>query len=188
MRAVLLIAMIGVIYTFFVLVTDAKEDSNVDKATLAVASTALVLSAYSAFNTWRISSHQDHAIKRQECQALLFDMNKELIRDPRLFAIYDDHPMSKIARSPEDEGRIEAFAYYHANMMEIVYINLATSNWYSRSSDFDAVRDAWHRWTVYLLKNCSPIKKLISDSSILENYNERFAAYINVELSKLTAT
>jgi hypothetical protein len=63
-----------------------------------------------------------------EADKMLLDLNRQAIADPSLFALYDDHPVS---RDPEmNDGslrfraKLEAFAYLHLNIFEIVIFEL----------------------------------------------------------------
>ena len=73
----------------------------------------------------RMASRSQHL----EAQKLLLEVNRQLIADPRLWALYDDHPVRKDPSFEEDSplltAKLEAFAFLKLNMFEIILAQAA---------------------------------------------------------------
>jgi hypothetical protein len=90
---------------------------------LAVAALSLFVAGLAAYRTYALSHHQLRLGSRHEFQKLLLEMNKELVRDPELWGVYDSHPMAHVHRDePIHTAKLEAFAYMMLNIFQIVFV------------------------------------------------------------------
>jgi hypothetical protein len=63
---------------------------------------------------------------RHEFQKLLLELNKELVRDPELWGVYDSHAMARVkSEDPAHRAKLEAFAYMFLNVFQVVFVFLA---------------------------------------------------------------
>src|SRR5262245_1652792 len=96
---------------------------DLNTLSLAMSGFSLVVAVVSAYISYRISEYQIRLSARNDFQKLLLEANRELIDNPELWAIYDNHPLA--ARFNRDDpmqcGRLEAFAYMYVNLLEMVY-------------------------------------------------------------------
>lgn len=65
---------------------------------LALAILSLIVAGGAAYFTYSLSRHQLRLASRHGFQKPLLEVNRELIRDPELWGVYDSHPMAKIKR------------------------------------------------------------------------------------------
>ena len=75
-----------------------------------------------------------------------FDIDRQLVNRPELWAIYDDHPMSASrSNEPEAVSRRQAFLYFHFNLFETAYNDYNKVLRRTRTDEQDWVWDAWIR-------------------------------------------
>jgi hypothetical protein len=97
--------------------------TSTEVASLSVAVLSLFVSSVAAFWTYNLSLRQLRLGSRHEFQKLLLDLNKEMVRDPELWGVYDSQPMAQVKRDePAHRAKLEAFAYMMLNIFDIVYI------------------------------------------------------------------
>src|SRR5438067_10080373 len=87
---------------------------------------AAAASAVCFWLNFRLSKRMADRSLNLEAQKLLIEINRQLISDPWLWSIYDDHP---VRTSPDYErlctrsmlfhAKLEGFAYLKLNMFEI---------------------------------------------------------------------
>ena len=121
---------------------------------------------------------------RNEFQRLLIDLDRELIQDPRLFAIYDTHPFaSQFKDDPLLAAKLDAFGYMSINIFEMVYQFFhATGNLSTHE------RETWNSWESFFqhtVDNSSVIRKLLRRDDLDGYYPPKFAAYVRKALSKV---
>jgi hypothetical protein len=86
-----------------------------------------VAAGFSIFFAGRAFRHTRKTADRSltlEAQKMLFEVDKQLISEPKLWSIYDDHPIVTATqdKSPEFQAKLEAFAYLHLNMFDVVIL------------------------------------------------------------------
>jgi hypothetical protein len=100
--------------------------TSAEIGTLAVSILSLLLAGFAAWRTYDLSHRQLRLGTRHEFQRLLLEWDKELIRDPELWGVYDDHPMAQVTRDdPAYKAKLEAFAYMLLNIGQIVHVFIA---------------------------------------------------------------
>jgi hypothetical protein len=93
---------------------------------LVVATLSLLVACFAAWRTYELGHRQLRLGSRHEFQKLLLEADKELIRDPELWGVYDNHPMTQVARDdPAHKAKLEAFAYMMLNIAHIVFVFIA---------------------------------------------------------------
>ncbi len=93
---------------------------------LAIAALSLLVAGFAAWRTYDLSHRQLRLGSRHEFQKLLLELDKELIRDPELWSVYDNHPMGQVRRDePAHKAKLEAFAYMWLNVFHIVFVFMA---------------------------------------------------------------
>src|SRR3712207_2200100 len=91
-------------------------------STIAIIS--LLISLVVALRNWRYSDISVRYTSRNQYMNALFDIDRQLIARPELWAIYDGHEMAEQrSNDPEAKARREAFLYLHFNLFETVYID-----------------------------------------------------------------
>jgi hypothetical protein len=94
-----------------------------ETVSLSISIVSLVVAALAAYFSYRLGVRQVHLASRQEFMKLLLEIDKEIIRDPCLWGLFDNHPMAKTRPDePEHRAKLEAFAYYLLNMFNLVFV------------------------------------------------------------------
>ena len=88
---------------------------------------AAILSFVYFWRGFRLSKRMTDRSLNLEAQKMLLEINRQLISDPWLWSIYDDHPVrsdsefeSKCGQSRLFQAKLQAFAYLCLNMFEVV--------------------------------------------------------------------
>jgi hypothetical protein len=143
--------------------------------TLAAASCAISLLV--AARNWRYSERGVRVTSRGQILGALFDMDRQLIAYPELWAIFDGHFMaSKRNDTPDSQARRHAFIYYNYNLFEAVY------NDYNHAFVLSA-RDKqyWAAWESYIrqfMRSSSESRRLFQDTA-QELFGGDFRIFMN---------
>ncbi len=116
--------------------------TSAEIGSLAVAFISLLVSGLAAYWTNKLSQRQLRLGSRHEFQKLLLELNKELVRDPELWGVYDSHAMAQVNRDdPSHRAKLEAFVYMFLNVFQIVFVFVAEG--LSTGRHQSAFFDAW---------------------------------------------
>lgn len=119
---------------------------NLPIISAAVATASFVTSIIVAIRNWRYSETGVRFTSRGQILGALFDMNRQLIAYPELWAIFDGHFVAAPdGETAEKRARRHAFIYYNFNLFEAVY------NDYNHAFVL-SVRDRqyWLAWDSYI--------------------------------------
>jgi hypothetical protein len=88
---------------------------------------AAALSGVCFWLNFRLSRRMADRSLNLEAQKMLLEINRQLISDPWLWSIYDEHPVrtdadfdAKCAKSGVFQAKLEAFAYLCLNAFEVI--------------------------------------------------------------------
>lgn len=145
---------------------------------LCVACVSLVISAFAAYKAYWLSGYQLRVSHRVEYQKLLVEIDKMLINDPTLWAVYDSHPLAaQKTDHPVEKAKRDAFLQYHADVLEVVYVFFKEARFLTPAEE--KVVKAWDNWARYLVWNSSDFRALLEKPESEELYNEDFVSYAN---------
>jgi hypothetical protein len=114
----------------------------------------------------------------------LFDIDRQLIARPQLWAIYDAHEMAtERSEVPRARARREAFLYLHMNLFETVYVDYNKVLRPSRSDK--EFWNSWDAWILQFFKGSSEARALFIRPIAQTIFSAPFAAYINEILEKI---
>src|SRR5579862_4328948 len=86
---------------------------------------ALVISIIGVLWNYFINQITVRYTARNQYMSVLFDIDKQLIANPKLWRIYDKYPKQEDKSPGTDEsdeaGRRRAFIFYHINLFEIIF-------------------------------------------------------------------
>lgn len=89
---------------------------------IAISVLSLLISLAVALRDWSYSKTSVRYTSRNHYTNALFDIDRQLVDRPELWAIYDDHPMAaNRSMDLEAVARRDAFIYLHFNLFETVY-------------------------------------------------------------------
>jgi hypothetical protein len=105
---------------------DLQPSDIIGPVVSVVAATA---SAVCFWLNFKLSKRMADRSLNLEAQKMLLELDRQLMSDPWLWSMYDDHPIRLspdyerlCARSPVFQAKLEAFAYLKLNMFEIVLV------------------------------------------------------------------
>jgi hypothetical protein len=99
-----------------------------------------------------------------EGQRFTIEICKQLIAEPALWLIYDDHPLHGTLDfeldSQVEKAKLAAFAHLHLNMFEIVFAEAPNPNERERTTS-----DVWIDYFHDTLTRCSSVRQVLADPS-----------------------
>ena len=105
-----------------------------------------------------------------EGHKLLLDIDKQLIADPRLWGLQDDHPLAQtLKKDPADPllaGELEAFAYMVLNSFEIL---LAVPPG-ARDKQGEAEYETWRQFVHGTLKTSAALREILRNPAVRSLY------------------
>lgn len=137
-----------------------------DKYSLIISIVSFVVSVFTGIITYRYNKITIRNTAILEHNKLLLEIDKILIDDPKLWSIYDDHPLSKDVTIAQDSAifnaKKEAFIYYYLNLFDAIY------EFYHRQivkNKNDAKQwQAWIQFIRHFLQGCSQARATIKKS------------------------
>lgn len=113
---------------------------------------------------------------RNQHKNVLFDIDRQLISRPELWAIYDDHEMVSCGPSNcESKARREAFLHLYFNLFEMVYNDFHRQlGWRTHSEELWRSWDAWIR---EFFKRSTEARDRFGKAAAAKIYSEAFTQY-----------
>lgn len=152
--------------------------SPMEILTVTLSLFSLVVAGLAAYRAHSLSTLQLRLGSRHNFHKLLLDLNKELIRDPTLWAVYDSHPMA--AHCGDDvlqRAKLEAFAYMKFNLYHIVF-----AYYENQDKESEAERDfhrAWDNTCRDFLNDSALGREILSRPETEAIYGPRFVGYLH---------
>ena len=156
----------------------------VEAISITLSLVSLGIASFAAWRAYQLAHTQLRLANRNEFQRMLIDLDKELIANPRLWAVYDSNPMpNERIEDPVEQARVEAFAYMHLNVFELVY------SFFNDPGDLTRVeRGAWQQWDAHLrvfLKGSSLAQTLMHSPDVAEMYAPSFVKHVRSHVDEL---
>ena len=144
----------------------------------AIAVVSLLVLLAVAFRTWRYSATSVRYTSRNQYVTARFDIDRQLVNRPELWAIYDDHPMSASrSNEPEAVSRRQAFLYFHFNLFETVYIDYNKVLRQTRTDE--QYWRSWEAWIRHFFRASSEARSLFADAVSQDVFSGDFVVHIN---------
>lgn len=149
---------------------ESRED-NTNTISLIVAFAGTVIGGFGIALTF-------HSVKKERSNRqidFLSEVDKLLMQDPYLWAIYDIHQekfkISVSSQMTQDEldGKLDAFCYFHLNNFELVFLY---------PSQVKASRKTWTDFMVHLMVSSTKFKEIATKESTGYIYNEDYQKII----------
>jgi hypothetical protein len=145
---------------------------------VAMAALSLFVSLVVAWRNWRYSETGVRYVAWNQYMNALFDLDRQLITRPELWAIFDNHELAtKRAEDAESRGRREAFIYYHLNLFETVFNNY--NNMLSRTRIDEQYWQSWDAWIRYFLVESREARELFTKPLPQRIFFRGFVDYAN---------
>jgi hypothetical protein len=139
---------------------------------------SLFVASVAAYQAYRLGRQQLHFLARQEFHKLLLDLDRELMRDPTLWGIYDDHPMHGLApaNDPAHVAKLEAFAFLNINLIELVFA-------FEQEAGHLSAKDrqffqGWHGTCRYTVFKSGLIRDIIDRKDCQGLFGQSFLAWV----------
>jgi hypothetical protein len=140
--------------------------------TVLISVVSIVVAVYAAVKTKALSEQQLRLGNRNEFQKMLFEITRQMLAEPILYSIYDDHPLAS-ARHDDlaENAKRESVVWLFFHMFELVFA------FYPGEPDSPIERESLRCWNVYcasFFRRSSLARAMISRPEILNEYNVNF--------------
>jgi hypothetical protein len=167
---------------------------------------SLIVSLYVGIKITRFNEASIRRASRLDYTRLLVDLDRILIDEPKLWAMFDSHPLSKKKTSdPEEKARRDAFIYLHFNIFDIVHdfymhiigkkrrIDVVNALYKcifgkERVDQCEIDADYWKSWDRYIrqvLEGSSEARAIFKDPKTREAYSNEFADYVSKIINEI---
>jgi hypothetical protein len=93
-----------------------------------------------------------------EGQKLLVEICKQLMDEPKLWAIYDESDQEVPADDLIFKAKLRGFAHLHLNMFEIMFLEAPREAWFGENQS-----NVWGRYFKTTLKNSTLIREVLAE-------------------------
>ncbi len=145
---------------------------------VAISFISLGVSVYVERRAARLNESSFRRTAEHDHISALLELDRVLISNPELWAIYDDHPLARKHRTRSDglaAARREAFIFSHLNIFELVH------DFYHGSIRMSACdRRYWSAWDRYIrqfFRTSSEARSIFRQPRAQEIYAETFTGY-----------
>lgn len=139
---------------------------------------SLVISLIVALRSWQYSEIGVRYTARNQYMNALFDIDRQLLSNPHLWAVYDNHPLASTKSSdPIEAARREAFIYLHLNLFETVF-NDYRSLRVPDKNDL-AFWASWDSWIRLFFAGSQDARELFASARVQEIFHSDFVEYVN---------
>ena len=161
-----------------------KTINAVQLITFALSVLAMIISLRISYRNWRYTETvMRYSIRNQYTNAL-FDIDRRLLDNPKLWAIYDNHPLAQQRSSdPEEVARREAFIYYHLNLFECVF-----QDYTGIPNPKEAEKQYWAavmEWITVFLVNSSEAREILRSGETRRIYSKQFTKRLDEILGNI---
>ncbi len=148
---------------------------------ILISSISLVISTIIFFNRRSFSKTSISENIRKHYMSAVYDIDKLLISDPSLWAVYDNHPLAQTKKMDElSKGKREAFIYYWINIWETIFHDYNDNpNYFAHEDEFWS---NWDNYISYFIKNSSEARELITTHVIANCYREKYIEYLKSKI------
>jgi hypothetical protein len=150
-----------------------------DVITLTLSGAAFAVSLMTAARAWRYNRAALRSTSRNNYMNALFNINRELIAHPDLWAVYDpDWPQADSHNSPTEKARRRSFIWYHINLFEVFYGDYHHHRLDSPDSDDRQYWDSWDKFIRSFLQGSDEARALVSNDESMELLHREFRDYL----------
>jgi hypothetical protein len=149
-----------------------------DYLTLAISLLALIVSLIAAARTWKSDVATFRNAARNNYMNALFDLNRQLIAQPELWAVYDPDMLTPAAKTPLEQVRRRAFIWYHLNVFEVVHADYSTNRIASLNQVDQLYWKSWDNFVSYLLRSSAEAREIVTSDEGMAMLNSDFVAYL----------
>lgn len=151
---------------------------------IAISVVSLLVSLMVALRDWSYSKTSVRFTSRNHYTNALFDIDRQLVNRPELWAIYDDHPMAaNRSMDPEAVARRDAFIYLHFNLFETVYNDYHKV--LRRTQTDEQYWRSWDSWIHYFFRASAEARSLFANAVCQNIFFGDFVRYGNKVISEV---
>lgn len=141
-----------------------------DSIALVISLVAAALATYAAVQTYHLDKASFRVSNYHQFDALLIEIDKQLIELPQLSAIFDTAPFEG---EPLEKRRLEAFVYMHLDLFQMVHSFIENSA--QKGLDIDhEFRDAWLAYMRSFIHECPLAREILAQGTTKDVYQRSF--------------
>jgi len=158
---------------------------GMDKDDWAIVSLLVAVIAFAMTQVWQIRTMARNSLQvrlqnRIEYQKLLFEIDKQVMQNPVLKALYNGN--QHLLHEKDNERikqiiQLEAHASFHANLIEVVYVFFINKHFLTKEEN--EVYIAWLNWLDVLLKRSDHFCRVLNQGIRERSYNRWFVEYVS---------
>jgi hypothetical protein len=149
----------------------------IDLIAVIISLVSLGVSVYVERRAARLNDSAFRRTAEHDHIAALLELDRVLISNPELWAIYDDHPLARQRRARGGglaAARREAFIFSHLNILS--WCTTSTTARYARKCD-KRYWEAWDRYICQFFRTSSEARAIFAQRRAQEIYADTFATY-----------
>lgn len=148
-----------------------------DVLTLTASLIAIIVSLVVAFRTWRSNVATFRNASRNNYMTALFDLNRQVITHPQLWAAYDPKSIPS-SQDPIEAIRRRAFIWYHLNVFEVVYADYSTHRLTPLSRVDRLCWESWDNFISNVLQVSREARAIVASDDSMRLLNSEFVTYL----------
>ena len=156
-----------------------------DIITGVISSLALVFSVWSLSRSWRANVSSLKKVAANSYMNALFDINRQIIIYPQLWAVYD---RASVTRAQFDEpievARRRAFIWYHLNLFEMVYASFHQNRLAILSRDDLNIWSSWNEYMRAFLAKSPEATAVVESPELMKLLTRDFAEHLRGCIAK----
>ncbi len=140
--------------------------------TVVISVFSLVVAIYAAVKTKALSEQQLRIGNRNAFQTMLFEIKREMLSEPILYSIYDDHPSAAMKRDELAENvKREALVWLFFRLFELVFAHHGTGQ--DSATEKESHR-CWSVFCVNFFRRSSLAREMWGRPGIRDEFNVHF--------------
>jgi hypothetical protein len=154
---------------------------------LAISGVALFVSVIVAIKSSRLAEVQLRYISRNHYMNALFDIDRQMLNNPSLWAIFDSHPLARNkSMDAEEQAKRQAFLLFHLNLFDNIYEDYQRRlKLRKRDREY---WESWNHWIKYVMRSSSEARDLFFSCKKDGIYPEHFLMYMSTIIEGLNAS
>ena len=141
-----------------------------DSIALVISLVAAALATYAAVQTYHLDKASFRVSNYHQFDALLIEIDKQLIELPQLSAIFDAAPFEG---EPLEKRRLEAFVHMHLDLFQMVhsFIEDRTQKGHDIDHEFS---DSWLAYMRSFIHECPLAREMLAQSTTKDVFQRSF--------------
>ena len=108
----------------------------------------------------------------------LFDLNRQVLTRPELWAVYDPGLLTSIPDTPLEAVRRRAFIWFHLNVFEVVHADYFTHRITPLDHTDELCWRSWDNFVSNLLNSSAEARAIVESDDSMALLNRQFVEYL----------